>query len=207
MISNAGAAPGTARVIYPELPDPLTAEDLQRLFRPSADERKWVPTIARTPASQVGLMVQLKIFQTIGRFRRVSDIPAVVFEYVADQLGVELGSAFVHPDRSLYRHRPAVLKRLGVTGCGAAARELARSAMMTTAKTRTDPAVDFSSPCPIRQQLMSNSPCAPRFTSILERRSTVLGGTRAAKIPVVASASHEPLGRIEIAMRLGALEL
>ena len=67
--------------------------------------------------------------------------------------------------------------------------------------------VDFNSPCPIRQQLMSNSPCAPRFTSILERRSTVLGGTRAAKIPVVASASHEPLGRIEIAMRLGALEL
>jgi len=71
----------------------------------------------------------------------------------------------------------------------------------------TNSRVDFNSPCPIRQQLMSNSPCAPRFTSILERRSTVLGGTRAAKIPVVASASHEPLGRIEIAMRLGALEL
>jgi hypothetical protein len=56
------------------------------------------------PASQVGLLVQVKICQTIARFRRVSDIPAVVSEHVARQLGVEFGSAFVHPDRSLYRH-------------------------------------------------------------------------------------------------------
>ncbi len=79
MIFNDGAAQGTARVIYPELPDPLTSKDLHRLFSPSFDERKWAPTVARTPASQVGLLVQLKVFQTIGRFRRVSDIPAIVF--------------------------------------------------------------------------------------------------------------------------------
>src|ERR1700678_4275786 len=108
MIPNAGAAQRAARVIYPELPDPLTPDDLHRLFSPSFEDRNWAPTVARTPTSQVGLLVQLKVFQTIGRFRRVSDIPAVVFEYVAHQLEVESGSAFVHPDRSLYRHRPAV---------------------------------------------------------------------------------------------------
>lgn len=140
MISNAGAARGTARVIYPEFPDPLTPEDVHRLFSPSFDERKWATTVARTPASQVGLLVQLKVFQTIGRFRGVQDIPAIAFEHVARQLGVEAGPSFVHPDRSLYRHRPAVLKRLGVTGWGAAARELSQSTMMQTAKTRTDPA-------------------------------------------------------------------
>jgi hypothetical protein len=127
-------------VIYPELPDPLTPEDLHRLFSPSLDERKWVPTVARTPASQVGLLVQLKVSQTIGRFRRVTDIPAIVFEHVARQLGVESGPAYVHPDRTLYRHRPAILKRLGVTAWGAAAREMAQSTMIKTAKTRTDPA-------------------------------------------------------------------
>ena len=140
MILNAAPAQRTARVIYPELPDPLTSEDLHRLFCPSLDERKWVPTVARAPASQVGLLVQLKVFQTIGRFRRVSDIPAIVFEHVARQLGVEFGPVFVHPERTLYRHRPAVLKRLGVTAWGAAARELSQSTMMKTAKTRTDPA-------------------------------------------------------------------
>jgi hypothetical protein len=113
MTFNTGAEPRTSRVIYPELPDPLTREDLHRLFSRSIDERKWAPTVAHTPASQVGLLVQLKIFQTIGRFRRVSYIPPIVFEHVARQLGVESGSAFLHPDRSLYRHRPVILKRLG----------------------------------------------------------------------------------------------
>jgi hypothetical protein len=86
------------------------------------------------------LLVQLKVFQTIGRFRRVTDIPAIVFEHVARQLRVEFGPAFVHPDRTLYRHRPAVLKRLGVTAWGTVAREIAQSTMIKTAKARTDPA-------------------------------------------------------------------
>jgi hypothetical protein len=67
--------PTAARVIYPELPDPLTPGDLQQLFSPSFDERQWAPTVARTAASQVALLVQLKIFQTIGRFRRAADVP------------------------------------------------------------------------------------------------------------------------------------
>jgi hypothetical protein len=84
MISNAGAAQRTARVIYPELPDRLTPDDMHRLFSPSCDERKWAPSVARTPASQVALLVQLKIFQTIGRFRRATDIPVIVFAHVAN---------------------------------------------------------------------------------------------------------------------------
>jgi len=67
--------PTAAHVIYPELPDPLTPGDLQQLFSPGFDERQWAPTVARTAASQVALLVQLKIFQTIGRFRRAADVP------------------------------------------------------------------------------------------------------------------------------------
>ena len=66
--------PTTARVIYRELPDPLTPGDLQQLFNPSFDERKWAPSVARTPASQVALLVHLKIFQTIGRFLSAADV-------------------------------------------------------------------------------------------------------------------------------------
>ena len=80
--------PSTARVIYPELPDPLTSSDLQQLFSPSFDERQWAPTVVRTAASQVALLVQLKIFQTIGRFRFPTEIPAAV-EHVARRMGVE----------------------------------------------------------------------------------------------------------------------
>lgn len=128
-----------ARVIYPELPDPLTPGDLQQLFNPSFDERQWAPTVARTVESQVALLVQLKIFQTIGRFRRGTDIPPSVIEHVARRMGMESGSELTFPDRTLYRHRPAILRRLKVVSWGPEARALAQTTMRRAAQARTDP--------------------------------------------------------------------
>jgi TnpA family transposase len=130
----------SARVIYPELPDPLTASDLRQLFSPTFDERAWAPKVARTPASQVALLVQLKVFQTVVRFLPAAEIPTAVISQVARRMGVESAASFVHPDRSLYRHRPAVLKHLGVLPWGPAARALAITTMQKTARARTDPA-------------------------------------------------------------------
>jgi len=79
----------SASVIYPELPDLLTTGYFQQLFNPSFDERKWVPSVARTPASQVALLVHLKIFQTIGRFLSAADAPLAAVEYVARRMAVE----------------------------------------------------------------------------------------------------------------------
>ena len=94
----------SASVIYPELPDPLTTGDLQQLFNPSFEERKWAPNVARTPETRVALLVHLKIFQTIGRFMPAADIPLAAVEYVARKMpgdvgptgipdGIELGAA------------------------------------------------------------------------------------------------------------------
>lgn len=133
-------SPTTARVIYPELPNPLTQGDLYQLFNPSFDERKWAPTIARTPSSQVALLVQLKIFQTIGRFLGAADVPPAAIEYVANRIGVESLSTPNFPKRTLYRHRPIILERLKVTSWGSQARALAQATMRKTAQARTDPA-------------------------------------------------------------------
>ncbi len=140
MRSDTGDGPGIARLLYPELPDPVTREDLQRLFRPSYDECRWAPTVARTPASQVALLVQLKTFQFVGRFLRVDEIPSLIVEYVANRLGVEGDTRLMSSDSTLYRHRTAVLRRLGVTAWGAAARKLARQTMTMIAEARTSPA-------------------------------------------------------------------
>jgi TnpA family transposase len=132
--------PTPARVIYPELPDPLTPGDLQQLFSPSFDERKWAPTVTRTVESQVALLVQLKVFQSIGRFQRAAEIPAVATEHVACRMGVESGANLIFPDRTLYRHRQAILKRLKVVAWGTEARVLAQETMSRAARARTDPA-------------------------------------------------------------------
>jgi hypothetical protein len=52
----------SASVIYPELPYPLSTGDLQELFNPSFDERKWAPSVARTPETQVALLVHLGVW-------------------------------------------------------------------------------------------------------------------------------------------------
>ena len=96
--------PTIARVIYPELPDPITPGDLQQLFSPSFDERQWAPTVVRAGASQVALLVQLKIFQTIGRFRLPTEIPLAAVEYVARRMGVEFEFNQIFPERTRYRH-------------------------------------------------------------------------------------------------------
>ncbi|MEA2910028.1 MAG: hypothetical protein QOJ15_2109 [Bradyrhizobium sp.] len=134
------APQGASRHIYPKLAQRLTSADLRRLFRPSYEERRWVPTIARTPSSQVALLVQLKTFQAVGRFLPVEEIPQAAIEHVARELGVDDEIRHLYSDSTLYRHHSAVLERLRITAWGAAARELARRTMVDIAQVRTDPA-------------------------------------------------------------------
>ncbi|HAL38986.1 MAG TPA: Tn3 family transposase [Polaromonas sp.] len=132
--------PTSASVIYPELPDPLTPGDLQQLFSPSFDERQWAPTVVRTAASQVAILVHLKIFQSIGRFRPAAEIPAILMEHVARRMGVEIELCQSFPERTRYRHRQAIFKRLGVVSWGPEALALTKATMRMTAQARTDPA-------------------------------------------------------------------
>ena len=132
--------PIPASVIYPELPDPLTPGDLQQLFSPSFDERQCAPTVVRAEESQVALLVQLKIFQSIGRFRPATEIPNIAIEYVARRMGVKCPPSQIFPERTLYRHRQAIFKRLGVASWGANALALTKAVMRKTAHARTDPA-------------------------------------------------------------------
>ena len=84
------APQAATRLIYPKLEQRLTSADLHRLFRPSYEERRWVPTIARTPSSQVALLVQLKIFQAVGRFLPVEAGSVVsAIDYSKDVISLE----------------------------------------------------------------------------------------------------------------------
>jgi hypothetical protein len=128
------------RLLYPKLAQRLTAADLHRIFGPTYKERQWAPTVARSPSSQVALLVQLRVFQAVGRFLPMKDVPPSGIEHVAQKLGVECETCVVYAQATLYRHQAAVLEYLGVTSWGDQARELAISTMIKVAKVRTDPA-------------------------------------------------------------------
>lgn len=68
MSIDLGAQRTTTRLLYPKLAQRLTAADLHRIFGPTHKEPQWAPTVARSPSSQVALLVHLRIFQAVGRF-------------------------------------------------------------------------------------------------------------------------------------------
>jgi hypothetical protein len=55
-------------------------------------------------------------------------------------MGMKSGLELTFPDRTLYRHRPSILKRLKVASWGPEARALAEATMFKAARARTDPA-------------------------------------------------------------------
>lgn len=128
------------RLLYPKLAQRLPAADLHRIFGPTYKEREWAPTVARSPSSQVALVVQLRVFRAVGRFLPLKDVPTSGIEYVAQKLGVECETRVLYSQVTLYRHQAAVLEYLGVTSWGDQARALAVSTMTEVAKARTDPA-------------------------------------------------------------------
>ena len=97
------------RLLYPKLAQRLPAADLHRIFGPTYKEREWAPTVARSPSSQVALVVQLRVFRAVGRFLPLKDVPTSGIEYVAQKLGVECETRVLYSQATLYRHQAAVL--------------------------------------------------------------------------------------------------
>jgi hypothetical protein len=134
------STPIISRLVYPELPNRVTSADLQVLFTPSYDERKWAAALARTSAAQVALLSQLKVFQTIGRFLPVKDMPVAVIAHVAGRLKAAAPEALVYGGNRLYRDHAAIRSYLAITSWGAQALRMAQSSMAKLAEARTDPA-------------------------------------------------------------------
>lgn len=134
------AAP-LSHLVYPQLPRPLSASALRNLFTPGYDERRWAATLTRSVAAQVALLSQLKIFQTLGRFLPVKDIPAALIAHVSAGLKTAAPEGGLrYGGNRLYRDHAAIRQYLGITSWGPEALRVAQSCIATLAEARTDPA-------------------------------------------------------------------
>ena len=79
---------GGSRIVYPKLCATLTEADLASQFRLAPEEKAWAGTAARRGPSMVVLLTQLKVFQSIGHFLPLAQIPATALSYVAKQLSL-----------------------------------------------------------------------------------------------------------------------
>jgi hypothetical protein len=129
-----------SRIIYPKLPATLTEDELRLLFTIKSDEWAWARTVARRGPSMVALLTHLRIFQYVGRFLPVRDLPSAAVARVAKQIHPDGPLEFGYDRRTLYRHHRAIREYLGITPWGAKARGVASKAIATAAEARLDPA-------------------------------------------------------------------
>jgi hypothetical protein len=64
------------------MPEPLTEGDLARLFTVSPQENHWARTVARKGPSLAVLLTHLKVFQHVGRFLPIAELPAAAMSHV-----------------------------------------------------------------------------------------------------------------------------
>ena len=133
-------SPYGSRIVYPRMPDPLTEGDLARLFTVSAQEDHWARSVARKGPWLAVLLTHLKVFQHVGRFLPIAELPAAGMSHVVAQARLEMPAHFAYDRRTLYRHHRAIREFFGITPWGAKARAIASGAIATAAEARVDPA-------------------------------------------------------------------
>ena len=98
---------GGSRIVYPKLLVALTDADLVSQFQLAPEERAWAGTAARRGPSMVVLLTQLKVFQSIGRFLPLAQIPATALAYIARQLSLAAPTDVSIDPRTTYRQNSA----------------------------------------------------------------------------------------------------
>ncbi|ODU40551.1 MAG: transposase [Lysobacteraceae bacterium SCN 69-123] len=73
---------------YPRLkPDP-TAKELQDIYTPTVAELQCVRGITTGPATRLALLLHLKLFQRLGYFTMLADVPERIVQHVARAIGM-----------------------------------------------------------------------------------------------------------------------
>src|SRR3712207_1013436 len=123
------------RTAYPRFKRTLTAKELHEVYTPTMDERTFVERMTRSTTARFGLMVLLKVFQRLGYFPPLTDIPPAILAQIRTCLHLPANTPlrYAHP-RTLYRHHHLIRTYLGITPYGKQAGHVAAIAMQQAAQ-------------------------------------------------------------------------
>lgn len=72
---------------YPRFKPELTPKELQEIYTPSAEELAFATDHANRPVVRLALIIQMKIFQRLGYFTSLMDVPLQIREHIAKACG------------------------------------------------------------------------------------------------------------------------
>lgn len=93
--------------IYPQLKSSYSEKELEGIFKPTDEEINFANLSTRTAQSKLNFLITLKCFQRLGYFPMFNEIPFVIIEYIALELGMDFIKTLKdhsHNERSRDRH-------------------------------------------------------------------------------------------------------
>ncbi|MEM3094244.1 MAG: Tn3 family transposase, partial [Nitrososphaera sp.] len=129
------------RTAYPRFKRNLSANDLATIYTPTAQEYAFVCQAARKPQLRLNLMVLLKVFQRLGYFPRLSDVPPIAVQHIQAAMHLDPALTLTYQaSRTMRAHHQAIRTYLRVTPYGREPRHIATIAVYEAAQTMDYPA-------------------------------------------------------------------
>jgi hypothetical protein len=79
--------PGISDTAYPRLKATPSAKDLDQVYTPNLFELSWAEQRTRQPTPRTGLLLLLKIFQRLGHFVMLNEVPVPIVQHIAQCAG------------------------------------------------------------------------------------------------------------------------
>lgn len=112
------------RTSYPRLKQNFTKTELKDFYTPTETEILFVKKTARQDETRLHLLIQLKIFQKLGYFPNLEDVPESLLKLLRRALRVSADIFPIVSRNTNYVHQIRVLELLNVKGYDEAARKL-----------------------------------------------------------------------------------
>ena len=143
MLATRTLGPGVTaieRTAYPRLKRRPSTQELADVYTPTVEDLAFIRTTARGPSPTLTLAVLLKVFQRLGHFPRLQDVPFAIVTHVRSSLRLPSDTALDVTPRTLYRHHEQIRTHLQVKGWGAEARHATIVAVHRAAQVMNHPA-------------------------------------------------------------------
>jgi TnpA family transposase len=128
------------RTVYPRLKKRFSSLELRDYYSPTEDEIYFVKNHANGDEPQLHLSVLLKIFQTLGYFPNIEDVPPEIVNYLIGALGLNSKSLPLVSKNTVTRHQAAVRLFLKVKVFDRNGRKALTRAVLIASQTMDNPA-------------------------------------------------------------------
>ncbi|TCP62157.1 uncharacterized protein DUF4158 [Baia soyae] len=129
------------RTAYPRLKKRYSNDDLRSVNTPTTQELSFIYAQARGSENILNMTLLLKVFQRLGHFPRLEDIPDQLVSHIRTCLNMEANIISKYDNkRTLYRHHKAIREFLQVSPYNSANRKQLIKIMSDVALVKDNPA-------------------------------------------------------------------